>query len=101
MVEQNHYGEMYRACSHNIKRKLALLIMQQNYGNVWKKIEREGTYQIVQAYPDLPHVKRDQRWTLNSLNFIGDVYLGLNDCFKLNKDLATYDISWRDFQIAN
>ena len=97
MVEQNNFCVMHRECSHNIKRKLALLVMQQNYGNVWKKIERGGEIRIVQAYPNLPHVKRDERWALDAFNFIGDFYLGPNDCFKLNQDLDTYDITWREF----
>ena len=101
MVEQRNFSVMHRECSHNIKKKLAILIMQQRYGNVWKKIKIDGKYYVVQAYPDLPHVKRDEKWTLDSLNFIGDFNLGPNDCFKLNKDLDTYDISWRDIAIAS
>ena len=101
MVEQNHFGEMHRACSHNIENKLALLIMQQDYSNVWKRIIREGIEQFVQAYPDIPHVKRDEEWTLAALRFIGDFYLGLNDCFKVNKDLNTYNISMKDLIAVN
>ena len=101
MVEQNHFGEMHRACSHNIERKLGLLIMQQRYGNVWKKILKEGVYSCVQAYTDLPHVKRDERWTLAALSFIGNFSLGPNDCFKVNKDLDTYDFSMKDVMIVN
>ena len=101
MVEQKNFSVMHRECSHNVKRKLSLLVMQKRYGNVWKKFERDGIFHVIQAYPDLPHVKRDEKWALTSLNFIGDFNLGLNDCFKLNRDLATYDISWRDIQTAN
>ena len=46
-------------------------------------------------------MKRDERWALDAFNFIGDFYLGPNDCFKLNQDLDTYDITWREFQTAN
>ena len=42
MVEQKNFGVMHRACSHNIRKKLALLVTQQNYGNVWRKVERDG-----------------------------------------------------------
>ena len=101
MVEQNHFGEMHRACSHNIERKLALLVMQQNYGNVWKETKREGDIKLIQAYPDLPHVRRDEKWTLAALRFIGDFYLGHNDCFKVNKDLDTYDMSMKDLIMVN
>ena len=46
-------------------------------------------------------MKRDETWTLASLNFIGDFNLGAKDCFKLNKDLDGYDISFGDFITAN
>ena len=32
-------------------------------------------------------MKRDEKWALDALNFIGDFNFGPNDCFKLNKDL--------------
>ena len=101
MVEQRNFCVTHRECSHNIRKKLALLVTQQNYGKVWKKVERDGIIYVVQAYPNLPHVKRDEKWALDALNFIGDFNLGPDDCFKLNKDLDTYDISWREFQTAN
>ena len=101
MVEQNNFCVTHRECSHNIEKKLALLILQQNYGNVWKQTIKEGIEQFIQAYPDLPHVKRDEKWALDAFNFIGNFAFGPNDCFKVNKDLDTYDINMKDLLKVN
>ena len=101
MVEQSNFCVAHRECSHFIKKKIALLIAQQNYGNVWKHKINEGIEKYIQAYPDLPHVKRDERWALDAFNFIGNFAFGPNDCFKVNKDLDTYDINMKDMLLVN
>ena len=46
-------------------------------------------------------MKRDEKWALDAFNFIGNFYLGPNDCFKVNKDLDTYDINMKDLMLVN
>ena len=38
---------------------------------------------------------------MDALNFIGNFSLGPNDCFKVNKDLDTYDITMKDLYLVN
>ena len=93
MTQQLNAGEKYRECSASIARKLSTHVFQQRYGNIYKQL---GDGRVVQSYPDIPHVKQDQKEVERAEGFIGGFKHGPNDCFKLNKDLETYDIKFID-----
>ena len=67
--------------------------MQKDYGKVFK-VDKYGI--VVQAYPDLPHVKEDKKVIDLSLNFIGGFEYGPNNCLKVNKDIDTEDMKFMD-----
>ena len=98
MVDQIHWDDKLRACAFQPEYKVAHLVMQVNYGKVFKCI---GDGKFVQAYPNLPHVKEDERETEAALRFIGEFSYGPNGCFKINKNLDTHDMMMIDVQKAS
>ena len=98
MVEVPHLHNLSKYGENPAHIQTGFIINQKLYDNVFWE---EAMGIVAQAYPDIDEENDNEALGLKCFGFLGIEENGQDKLYKLNKDLDTYNVTFKDFNTVD